>query len=91
MLEYRPYFEPQDGVPENRIAEIAAEFALCMKRGDSPDSPAAQSAVERLKACCTDCGSDLPNGRDLPFDAEICGSGTSDYISDAVAFYKKGR
>lgn len=91
MIENRPYFEPQDGAPENKIADIAAEFALCMKRGDSPDSPAAQSAVERLQACCTDCGRDLTDGKDFPFDAEICGTGTSDYISDAVAFYQKGR
>lgn len=87
MPENRPYFEPKSGTSGNDIADIVAEFAICMKRGDSPDSPAAQSAVERWRACCTNCGSDLPV---LPFDTENYGTGTADYMSDAIVFYKKG-
>ena len=87
MLENRPYFEPKSGTSGNEIADIVAEFALCMKRGDSPDSPAAQSAVERWRACCTNGGSDF---HVPPFDAENYGSATTDYMNDAFDFYKKG-
>ncbi len=91
MYENKPYFEPKEGITGNEVADIVAEFALCMKRGDSPDSPAAQSAVEQWRACCTDCGSDLPGVESIAFDVESYGTGTTDYISDAIAFYKKGR
>lgn len=90
MPENRPYFEPENTASGNKIADIAAEFALCMKRGDSPDSPAAQSAVERWRACCMDCGRDLSGAEAFASDAESLGTGTTDYISDAIAFYKKG-
>lgn len=82
MLENRPYFDPKEGTTGSSTDEIAAQFAVCMKRGDSPDSPAAQSAAEQWCTCHTDSAQ---------FDPQIYGTGIRDYIDDAVTFYKKGR
>lgn len=84
MYENRPYSEPKKGTSGNTAADIAAEFAACMNRGDSPDSPAAQSAAERWwNACHTACCGTI--------DAESCGTGTAKYITEAIEFYRKGR
>jgi len=85
MYENKPYFEPKEGTDGRRTADIAAEFAACMKRGDSPDSPAAQSAAEQWCASRADCGTE-----GLAFDPESCGTGTAQYIAEAVEFYRKG-
>ena len=82
MYENTPYFDPKEGTTGNRPDEIAAQFSLCMKRGDSPDSPAAQSAAEQWCSTCTGYAS---------LDPQTYGHGINDYISDAVAFYRKGR
>ena len=84
MYENKPYFDPKEGTDGCSTAEIAAEFAACMKRGDSPDSPAAQSAAAQWCAC--GCGTEHP-----AFDAEAYGTGTTNYITEANEFYKKGR
>ncbi len=94
MYENKPYSEPKEGAAGNEIADIVAEFALCMKRGDSPDSPAAQSAVEQWRgSVCRNacCGEELPGAESIAIDVESYGTGTTDYINDAIAFYKKGR
>ena len=83
MDENRPYFNPKEGTTGNRAEDIAAQFSDCMKRGDSPDSPAAQSAAEQW-CVCSAAGM-------LPLDTAAYGAGINDYISDAVTFYRKGR
>ena len=89
MYENRPYFEPKRN--GNEVADIVADFAACMKRGDSPDSPAAQSAVEQWRACHNACcGGELLGVESIAFDVESYGTGTAKYMTDAIAFYKKG-
>lgn len=91
MYENKPYFDPKEGTDGCGTADIAAEFALCMKRGDSPDSPAAQSAAKQWCACHGSCGCDV-SGTEVPaFDAESYGAGTTKYIAEALEFYRKGR
>lgn len=92
MYENRPYFDPKDGTNGCEVADVVAEFATCMKRGDSPDSPAAQSAVEQWRACRNACcGGELLGVESIALDVESYGTGTSKYITDAIEFYKKGR
>ncbi|MGN1346542.1 MAG: hypothetical protein ACI4V1_07130 [Eubacteriales bacterium] len=87
MYEDKPYPIPKESGSE--AADVLAEFALCMKRGDSPDSPAAQSAAEQWKNCqCTGCGGSLPGPESIPPEAETYGTGTTRYIADALEFYK---
>lgn len=90
MYENKPYFEPKES--GNEAADLMAEFALCMKRGDSPDSPAAQSVAEQWRNCqCVGCG-DTFSARNIPADAEFYGAGTSQYMTEAIEFYcKQGR
>ena len=86
MIENKPNFEPTDGKSGNEIADAVAAFTMCMQRGDSPDSPAAQSAVEQWRAC----HSEPLNADSISEDVEAYGSGTRDFMKDAIAFYKKG-
>ncbi len=88
MYENRPYFEPKES--GNEVADVIAEFALCMKRGDSPDSPAAQSAVEQWKNCHNACcGGELLSADNISFDVESYGAGTTRYMNDAIEFYRR--
>lgn len=90
MYENKPYFEPKES--GNEAADLVAEFALCMKRGDSPDSPAAQSVVEQWRNCQCSGGGDEFSVSGIPADAESYGTGTAKYMTDAIEFYrKKGR
>lgn len=90
MYEHKPYFDPKEGTDGCGTADIVAEFAACMKRGDSPDSPAAQSAAEQWCACRSSCGCDAESAENLAFDAEAYGTGTTNYITEAIRFYRKG-
>ncbi len=84
MIENKPYFEPQES--GNEIADAVVAFTMCMQRGDSPDSPAAQSAVEQWRAC----HSEQLNAESISEDVEAYGTGTRDFMKQAIAFYKKG-
>ena len=59
---------------------------MCMQRGDSPDSPAAQSAVEQWRAC----HNEQLNPDNISADVEAYGRGTRDFMKQAISFYKKG-
>lgn len=83
MIENKPYFEPQNS--GNEIADAVTAFTMCMQRGDSPDSPAAQSAVEQWRACHSELNADS-----ISEDVEAYGSGTRDFMKQAISFYKKG-
>ncbi len=77
----KPEFDPKRGTNGNSAAEIAAEFATCMVRGDTPDSTAAQSAAKRW----------VNNGVGRygeTFDADAYGIGTAGYIAEAVEYYR---
>lgn len=84
MIENKPYFEPKES--GNDIADAVAAFTVCMQRGDSPDSPAAQSLVEQWRAC----HNDQLNPDSISEDVEAYGSGTRNFMKEAIAFYKKG-
>ncbi len=101
--ENRPYFENSD--KWNHIHQsgydIIEDFAECMKRGDSPDSSAAQSAVQRLTSHLSDSGvgssdevlSELcdiyVSGDKLSSNIDSHGFGTARYMSDAISYYRR--
>lgn len=89
MLDNRPYFDPKDGTNGNEVADLIAEFSVCMKRGDTPDSPAAQLAAYRWcasRSCGFEgmCGTDFMNGIPVYDDDTAC------YIARAVEYCRKG-
>ncbi len=83
MYNERPCPDPKCSC--NDTANLLAEFALCMNRGDTPDSPAAQSVVEQWNACTCGNGCDCTS---IPTDADSYGAGTAKYMTDAIEFYK---
>lgn len=85
MIE-RPYFESGDKTDE--IRGIIAEFALCMNRGDTPDSSAAQSAAEKWRKQFGDTSS-ADDVYGTSYDFESYGAGTADYMNDAIAFFRR--
>lgn len=89
MIENRPFSDPKYGTNGNEAADLIAEFAVCMRRGDTPDSPAAQSAAYRWCACRT-CGFDGMCKADYPTDTPSYDSDTAGYIARAVEYYKNG-
>ncbi len=86
MNENRPYFESGDRTEE--VEKIIEEFALCMKRGDSPDSSVAQSTVEKWKYCLGNCP-ELLGIDSVNCDIESYGRGTTQYMNDAIEFYRR--
>lgn len=81
------------------LNSILAEFAVCMKNGEAPDSDEAQDLVKKLQnhitETCYTCTKEILSGLgqmyvlDERFKKNIDknGDGTSDFISKAIDIY----
>ncbi|MBQ9943137.1 MAG: MerR family transcriptional regulator [Clostridia bacterium] len=97
----RNYTNQTWGELAERLDRIMAEFALCMKRGETPDSSEAQQLVKTLQSHITDnyytCNDQILLGLgqmyvgDERFRQNIDrhGDGTARFICDAVEVYCK--
>ena len=103
---YKEHAERTKGYSKQKWADLAdgmdhimAEFALCMKNGESPDSANAQSLVKKLQSHITEnyylCTNDILAGlgqmyvADKRFKSNIDkhADGTSEFIYDAIEVY----
>ena len=99
---YKEYAAKQQSSHQNiadGLNSILAEFAECMKSGESPDSDVAQTLVKKLqnhitKTCYTCTNEILAGlGQMYVFDERFKnnidqnGEGTAEFISSAISFY----
>ncbi len=99
--EYKEKTESYDGARWDKLADgmnsIFAEFSLCVKSGEKPDSPQAKSLVRKLQsyitANCYKCTDEILAGLgqmyvlDERFKNNIDnqGEGTAKFVSNAIA------
>jgi DNA-binding transcriptional MerR regulator len=97
----KDYSEEKEKNLVSQMDTILEEFALCMKKGSAPQGEEAQALVKKLQAHITEsyyvCTNDILAGlgqmyvADERFQQNIDkhGEGTSQFISQAIAFFCK--